>query len=488
MKARWSTRRLGVTLQAPYTVYPTILVRRTVNPMERIEDDIRKARAKIRPALPDRALSARLDDGQIVEAIRDPQTGKTAFCVGNETEQRTEEIVVVKGRRVLPYSRDNNLLRNGVVLLPSGPSEYDSEASLVADIRSYLRRYVEVSPRFETIASYYVLFSWVYDAFNELPYLRLRGEPGTGKTRFLLTVGALCYKPIFASGASTVSPIFRMLDAFGGTLVVDEGDFRMSDEKAEIVKILNNGNGRGFPVLRSDVSKRGEVNPAAFSVYGPKLVATRGYFEDRALESRCVTEEMGQRPLSRHLPVSLVPKYQDEALAIRNKLLMFRFRTLHRAVPDEAHVDLGIEPRLNQIFVPLLSVVEDPRVREEMHALAREFQRDLIADRSFDTEALVAEVIRDLRKSGVDPLTIGEVTRTFSDRHQEDFERKITPKWVGSIVRRKLRLRTYKAHGTFVIAEEELSRLDQVLERYGLVSSDQAKLSETPGIPESGGV
>ena len=56
-------------------------------------------------------------------------------------------------------------------------------------------------------------------------------------------MGSLCYKPIFASGASTVSPLFRILDSFRGTLIIDEDDFRFSDEKAEVVKILNNGTG-----------------------------------------------------------------------------------------------------------------------------------------------------------------------------------------------------------------------------------------------------
>src|SRR5205085_10842443 len=127
-------------------------------------------------------------------------------------------------------------------------------------------RYVDVSPLYEKLASYYVLLSWVYDGFNELPYLRLRGDYGTGKTRFLLTVGSLCYKPIFASGASTVSPLFRIIDAIQGTLVIDEGDFRLSDERAEIVKILNNGNARGFPVLRSEVTSSREFNPTAYTV------------------------------------------------------------------------------------------------------------------------------------------------------------------------------------------------------------------------------
>src|SRR5207244_5698124 len=114
-------------------------------------------------------------------------------------------------------------------------------AELIGEIRAFIHRFVDVSPLFETIASYYVLFSWIYDSFHELPYLRLRGDPGSGKTRFLLTVGSLCYKPIFASSASTVSPLFRIEDAFRGTLIIDEGDFRLSDERAEIVKILKSG-------------------------------------------------------------------------------------------------------------------------------------------------------------------------------------------------------------------------------------------------------
>jgi hypothetical protein len=93
-----------------------------------------------------------------------------------------------------------------------------SEEQLVGEIRGFIHRYVDLSPLFEQIASYYVLFSWVYDAFNELPYLRVRGDAGSGKTSFLLIVGSLCYKPIFASGASTVSPLFRILDSMRGSL------------------------------------------------------------------------------------------------------------------------------------------------------------------------------------------------------------------------------------------------------------------------------
>src|SRR5947199_3333959 len=215
-------------------------------------------------------------------------------------------------RQLVPYSSPNNLIKHDVVLFPSEPEEYVSEEELLAEIQEFIHRYVDVTPLFEKIASYYVLFTWVFDSFNELPYLRLRGDPGSGKTRFLLTVGSLCYKPIFASGASTVSPLFRILDAFRGTLIIDEGDFRLSDERAEIVKILNNGNARGFPVLRSEVSgKKGEFNPRAYAVFGPKLVATRGFFQDRALESRCITEEMNNYRQRVDDPLNLTPLHKD---------------------------------------------------------------------------------------------------------------------------------------------------------------------------------
>src|SRR5205823_6645276 len=172
----------------------------------------------------------------------------------------------------------------------------------------------------------YVLFTWIYDAFDEVPYVRIRGGYGTGKTRFLLTVGSICYRPIFASAASTVSPLFRLLDSFGGTLILDEGDFRYSDEKSEVVKILNNGNARGFPILRTEVSSKKEFDPRAYSVFGPKIVATRGFFQDKALESRCVTEDMRGGAIRSGIPLNLDGRFQDEAREIRNQLLTYRLR------------------------------------------------------------------------------------------------------------------------------------------------------------------
>jgi hypothetical protein len=414
-------------------------------------------------------VSAVLADGSLVEMLYRSEEHRTLFCVSKAEDIRYEANLLVNGQRLVAYSPRNNLLTNEVVLFPSEPAEYGTEQELVEAIRAFIHRYVDVSPLFEQIASYYVLFSWAHDAFNELPYLRLRGDTGSGKTRFLLIVGSLCYKPIFASGASTVSPLFRILDAVRGTLIIDEGDFRFSDEKAEIVKILNNGNARGFPVLRSESVNGREFSPRAYTVFGPKLVSTRGFFQDRALESRCLTEEMGGRRLRDDIPINLTAEYKRDALELRNKLLMFRFRNFGKRQIDPALVDRSIEPRLAQIFVPLLSVIGDSDARNALRQVARDYHRDLVTDRGMDIEAQMLEIIQELQQELFSAgLAIKEIAERFIARHSDDFDRKITPHWVGHVIRRKLGLKTEKRHGSYFVAASEGPKLAQLFEKYGV--------------------
>lgn len=418
------------------------------------------------------AVSMVLPTGGLAELVYRPEEDRTAFCVFEDGTWRYESSLVVRGERLVPYSPHNNLLRHDVVFLPSEPEEYDATPALIASIQAFLHRYVDVSPTFELVASYYVVLSWLYDQFNEIPYLRVRGDPGSGKTRFLLTVGSLCYKPIFASGASTVSPLFRILDAFQGTLVLDESDFRLSDERAEVVKILNNGNAKGFPVLRSEVVGKREFDPRAYSVFGPKIIATRGFFEDRALESRCLTEEVGQGRLRDDIPITLPPTWKEEARRLRNQLLLFRFRNHNVKQLDGGLVDRVIEPRLNQIFTPLLSLVEDEAARATLRSLARGVHERTIADRGMDTEAQVLGIIRDLQEASPGaPLAVKDITQWFTDRHGEDYERKITARWIGSVIRKKLRLEPYKSHGVFVISVADPSKLERLYQKYGVEAS-----------------
>lgn len=413
-------------------------------------------------------VSAVLDDGTLVEAIHREDVHETSLLVWHDgVLQETSSLEVPHLGTVVPYSPSNNLLAHRVLLLPSGASEYGTEQELVARIRQFIHQFVDLSEEFEEVASHFVLMTWVYDAFNEVPYLRLKGDFGTGKSRCLQTIGSLCYKPMFASGASTTSPLFRIIDAFRGTLVIDESDFRLSDERAEIIKILNNGNAVGFPVLRSEATPSKEFNPTAFNVFGPKIIATRRAFSDEALESRCITEALSGLPPRRDVPLTLPPNFAQEATAIRNQLLMYRFRNRGEMRPSVDERDPGVEARVAQIVAPLLAVARDTKTKERLRTIARGNSGAIAAHRSATVEAQLLDIMLGMRRDGA-PLLVKDVASRFNQRFGADYPNPVTPRWVGAQLRGRLSLVPVKRHGTFVVPEAQEPRLLALSQRYGL--------------------
>ena len=48
------------------------------------------------------------------------------------------------------------------------------------------------------------------------------------------------------------------------------------------------------------------------------------------------------------------------------------------------------------------------------------------------------------------------------DRHGDEYERKITTKWIGNVIRSKLQLRAVRASSGYVIQPEELPKIDRL--------------------------
>lgn len=410
------------------------------------------------------------EDRMIVELLYDPARCVTALAVCRpDGAFSTEPFVALKaGDRLVPYKPTNNLIATGCVLLPSAIGSRLSTDELVLRITTFIRRYVQLSDGFAKLAPYYVLLSWVYDAFGELPYLRFRGDYGTGKTRALMTLGSICYKPFFASGASTVSPLFHVLDSFRGTMVLDEADLRFSDATAELTKILNNGNAQGLPILRTMSNRHRELNPRAFRVYGPKIIAMRESFSDQALESRFLTEETGGGDLRTDIPIHLPPCFHEEARALRNDLLAWRFAHRFSVKCDPTRIIPGVEPRLNQTALALLSIIEDPGLREELAGRLVGAQVRIHDERRASFEGvMVASLIHVMRSTDAHDVAVGQVADRFNALVGPEVGRTFTRKWVGAFLRSRLRLATTKSRGVYVVPPEELPKLRALADRYG---------------------
>lgn len=428
------------------------------------KDNNKSQKEKVTPT-----VSRILSDGSLVELIYSYEEKKTLLLIGKDiTRIAMERFRLSSGEVLVPLKASHGLIKHQVVLLPSEAADYGLIDELTADIRVYICKYVTLSEAFTDIAVYYTLLSWVYDAFNEMPYLRWKGDYGSGKTRALTVIGSIAYLPIFASGASTVSPIFHTLDLFRGTLIFDEADFRFSDERAELTKIFNNGTTRGFPVLRASMGDNKDFDPRAFSVYGPKLVGMREVFQDYALESRFITEEMvGHANPS--VPINLPVSQKGEALELRNKLLMFRFRERPRVSINESLVDARLSSRANQILVPLLSIIPDEEVRQRIKQLVLSQEDELRRDRSTQVEALVLEAIADLieRDPSVTQVPLAVIRHAVLHRYAAELDRPLTSRYLGSLIRNRLRLKSFKSN-VYMVEIPHPVVLRDLCARYGV--------------------
>lgn len=407
-----------------------------------------------------------LNDGTIIEMLFDPQKNKTSLAIWKDNEFKIRKSFESDGVILKPHSAGKDLLKNKVILFPSEPKECGSQKELIQDIQEFIHKYLSVSPFFEKISSYYVLFSWIYDDFNELPYLRGLGDYGTGKSRFLQVVGSICYRPIFASGATTVSPIFRILNDFRGTLILDEADFKFSDATTDIVKILNNGFMKGMPVLRSEGNNKKSFDVKAYDVFSPKLIASRMLYKDTALESRMITEDMNLCSLGKDIPYNIPDLFWDEAREIRNKLLMFRFQNKGKIKINPELENREIEPRLNQIAIPLMSIVNDQEIIKEIQQYIKEYNEKIKTDRTLGYNYQILDAICELLDDGYIRPTIKQVAEKYNK--DLSISEVITPKKMGYKISKNLDLKTERTRDGYVVSESNKEKIEILRKRYGI--------------------
>ncbi len=414
-----------------------------------------------------------LDDDALYEMVYDKESNKTSYIKIDKMGQMDFFLDEIKigDNKYLPYSPDNALIDKKVILFPSVTFPYENEEEILMEIRNFIHKYLDISEVYEQIATYYVLFTWVYDKFNELPYLRTIGDFGSGKSRFLQTIGSLCYKPIFTGGATTTSPIFRILDEIGGTLIVDEADFRHSDMSSDIVKILNMGYQKGSTVLRTE--GKGIYEVKAYNVFSPKIVATRETFADKALESRFLVEEMGNSSLRNDIPRTLKFDFYKDAEFIRNKLLMWRLKNYFTPVVYREELIEGIHPRLNQIVIPLLSTINDEAIRERLKKFIIQYNGELTADRGLTWESDIVFAILKLEHEVFSAeITVNEIAKQVNSNIDENDDT-LTPRKIGWYLRSKLQLKTYKTRKGYILSfKENKQKLGFWKERFGITDED----------------
>ncbi len=414
-----------------------------------------------------------ITEDALYEMVYDTTLNTTSFVKAgrNGVMDYFLEEVELNGEIYKPLSAKNPFVEKKRILFPTLPLPYESEATLLKEIQAYIHKYLDVSEAFEPIATYYVLFTWLYDRFNEVPYLRALGDFGSGKSRFKDVIGSICYKPVFTSGVTTLSPLFRIIDDVKGTLIIDEADLKYSDKDSDVVKLLNVGYQRGGSVFRTE--GKGVYEVKCYDVYCPKIVATRETYADRALESRFLVEEMGVNELREDIPRNLKKEFYDESEELRNKLLMWRLKNYFAPIEHCEDLIKGITPRLNQIVMPILSVIKDEQICENFKAFIIKYHSELVEDRGFSMESFVVFAILKLKHDNFNTKEI--TTKAICDEVNslsEDKEDNITPRKTGWYLRTRLQLKMRRNQKGYVLSfKANEKKLDMWKGRFGITDA-----------------
>ncbi len=290
------------------------------------------------------------------------------------------------------------------IKLPTKAEEYGSDEELDKEISDFITKWLDIPDDVRQFAIWNIKRSWVYDKFHTLNYLRALGDTGVGKTRFLDVLGQIHYKPLATSGATTAAPIFRIIEKWHGTLIMDEADFSKSDEAQDIIKIINMGYEKDKYILRCDRDNNNKID--FFDPYGPKILATRKSFTDKAVEGRCITQVM-QETTRKDIPYNLNDEFFETTQRLRNKLLMWRFKHFDKIKPN-TNIDLGldIEPRVKQIVNSFVTLFGDNNKDiEKFKVFIKEYQGELIDERKSSWAGTIIGVLHELLQQGVKDIS-----------------------------------------------------------------------------------
>lgn len=435
-------------------------------------------------------IGEHLSSGEVLEMCYDPNRCPKTFFVlhRNGTNEIVNTFTDLKSGRVFKPFPEDTALTSGAVILPNGVGDNESLDVLFSEIRQHVQALVALSEDDYTIVSLYVLATWRYDSFRSFPYLSIRGDFGTGKSRLLKVVSHLCYKTLISSAASSAPFIFRSLAKFRGSLSVDEADLDDNPNRKELSNILLLGYEKGATVQRCSSELNG-YEPMSFPVFGPKLLASRHNYKDQSLESRCIRIVMHATRDARKFRYNLPNDFEQSSQALVAKLLAYRLQNTS-VESEEIELDqAGIEPRVAQILQPLYAILSQLQSRVDHRAvldnLASRMSREVLDSRQDSDEGAVLRCLLDLISSNCCQASLKNMTSDVNAVIGTSKSNWLDEKKVAGILRNSFQLTLQRKNkGTILhISEDDAARIVAYGQRYRLQASPQPDHAPEPTPP-----
>ena len=399
----------------------------------------------------------KLGDGRMLEQVG--SFGKYQFAIWDGQTVAYAKEIEYSGLIYRP--RQFDLEMSKYVKFPTQAEEYTSLSLLLGEIESVLKTYMDVSPTFLMIATLYIPMTYIYDKLRSVIYLRMLGEPGTGKSRMLSTIAHCCHKPILTMGNTSAAAVTRLLKQVPGTLMLDEMDLYDSSEANQLMKIWNSGHSIDAAPMKCDVNDPDKVS--CVPCFCPKLAGTRKRFKDKAAETRCVTEicqQTEREEITNNLPMI----FYEQSEHIRNKLLMWRFRNYDKVTGDESEqIKLeNVDRRIKQSFSSLAYIIlHSEKGMETFKTAILQSENDMIEQNATSFEGAVVRAYKELHDEGIEEVTPTQITSRMECVYKFI---NVKPESVGKVLNLLHVDRGRTKKSSFVIYDER--KMQRIYDRY----------------------
>ncbi len=168
-----------------------------------------------------------------------------------------------------------------------------SAADVLDEAEALFSAYVHATEEQFVAITLWTAYSHVYDCFGVSPILDISSPTKRcGKSTAIIVARHLCRAPLL-SGNITPAAVFRVVDAWKPTLLIDEAD-TFATMNDELRGNVNAGHTRATAfVVRSEADSH---EPRLFSTWAPKIVAAIGRLPD-TIEDRAIRVVLTRKPV-----------------------------------------------------------------------------------------------------------------------------------------------------------------------------------------------
>lgn len=286
-------------------------------------------------------------------------------------------------------------------------------APLLDELVTSIRRHVALpTPHHAAAVALWVAHTWVLDAFEVTPRLAITSPTKRcGKTTLLTVSGALVRRPLPSSNITSAA-LFRAVEAFAPTVLIDEADTFLGD-RDELRGLLNAGHHRASAWVIRTVGDDHEVR--RFFVFAPVAIAAIGSLPD-TLTDRSIRLELLRREPGEEVQPLRLDRLADFG-PLRRKLARWAVDHMDALKAADPQVPDGLHDRAADNWRPLLAIADAAGGRwpEWAREAARVLERVPDGEDADVRVQLLADLKALFDERGVDLLPTGEILKALNE-------------------------------------------------------------------------